>query len=176
MVGQYEIPIAQRRLKTHAMHKRAKEIIDKHTVDAGCSEPFGPGALLLFELPEQRRLGQRKHHNFFARERADVMVQANRLDSSDILDERFQHRPGRFDQLDAHLFEQVSALPGRKCLDEMLFCRGQNTVEADHQQVAEQVSMNVFWTTAHVLLLESRYPFANSGFDFSLGFHCDLRT
>ena len=52
------------------------------------------------------------------------MVHGQYLDAGGLLDHRFQDRPGRFDQMSPHLFQQVSTLIGRKRLDQLLFGRG----------------------------------------------------
>jgi hypothetical protein len=57
----------------------------------------------------------------------------------------------------------------------VLFGRGQHALEADHQQVADQVGMDVLGPPAHIVLFEAADPFADCGFDFSLGFHNNLR-
>ena len=73
-----------------------------------------------------------------------------------------------------HLFEQVPPLLGRERLDQLLFGRGQDALEADHEQIADQVGVDVLGSPAHVFLLEAADPFADGGFDFSLRFHSDL--
>ena len=103
------------------------------------------------------------------------MVQGQHLDAGDLLDHRFHDRPGRFDQMGPHLLEQVPPLLGRKRLDQMLFGRGQHALKADHEEIAEQVGVNVLGAPAHVVLLKATNSFTNGGFDFSLCFHGDLR-
>ena len=66
-------------------------------------------------------------------------------------------------------------LLGRERLDQLLFGRGQNALEADHEEIADQVGVNVLGPAAHVFLLEAADPFADGGFDFSLRFHGDRR-
>ena len=68
---------------------------------------------------------------------------------------RFQERPRRFDQMSPHLFEQVSALLGRQRLDQLLFGRRQDALEADHEKVTDQVGVDVLGPAAHVFLLEA---------------------
>jgi hypothetical protein len=46
-----------------------------------------------------------------------------------------------------------------------LFGRGQDALEADHQEVAEQVGADVLGPPAHVFLFEAAHPFADGGFD-----------
>jgi hypothetical protein len=58
----------------------------------------------------------------------------------------------------------------------LLFGRRQDALETDHEQVPDQVSVNVLGPAAHVLLLKMIDPFTNGGFDFSLGFHDDLES
>ena len=84
-------------------------------------------------------------------------------------------RPRRFDQLGPDLFEQVPPLLGRERLDQLLFGRGQDALEADHEQITDQVGVDVLGAAAHVILFEVAHPFANGGFDFALGFHATLR-
>ena len=52
-------------------------------------------------------------------------------------------------------FEQVPALLGRQRLDQVLLGRGQDALEADDEQVADQVGVDVLGPAAHVFLLES---------------------
>ena len=118
--------------------------------------------------------GQGEEHDLFAGHGADVVVQAQHLDAGDLLDHRFQDRPRRFDQLGPDFFEQVPPLLGRQRLDQLLFGRGQDALEADHEKVADQVGVNVLGPPAHVFLFKARHPFADGGFDFSLCFHGDL--
>jgi hypothetical protein len=61
----------------------------------------------------------------------------------DLLDHRFQDRPRRFHQMGAYLFEQVSALLGRERLDQLLFGGGQDALEADHEEIIDQMGVNV---------------------------------
>ena len=56
---------------------------------------------------------------------------------------------------------------GRKRLDQLLFGRGQNPLEADDEEITEQVGVNVLGTPAHIVLLKATNSFANSSFEFS---------
>jgi hypothetical protein len=49
----------------------------------------------------------------------------------------------------------------------------QHALKADHEEIAEQVGVNVLGASAHVVLLEATHSFTNGGFNFSLGFHSD---
>ena len=69
----------------------------------------------------------------------------NDLDAGDLLDHRLHDRTGRFNQMGPHLLEQVPPLFGRKRLDQMLFGRGQDALKADHEEIAEQVGVDVPW-------------------------------
>ncbi len=59
-------------------------------------------------------------------------------------------------------------------LDQLLFSRGQHALEADHEEITDQVGVNVPGPPAHVLLFKASDDFANGGFDLALGFHRDL--
>ena len=61
------------------------------------------------------------------------------LDAGDLLDHRLQERPRRLDQMGPHLLEQVPPLLGRERLDQMLFGGGQHALEADHEEITDQV-------------------------------------
>jgi hypothetical protein len=50
----------------------------------------------------------------------------------------------------------------------LLLGHGQDAFESDHEQIADQVSVNILGTSAHVILFEMRDSFAHGGFDFSL--------
>jgi len=56
----------------------------------------------------------------------------------------------------------------------LLLGGGQNALQADHEEISEQVGVNILGSAAHILLLEARYGFTNGGFDFSMGFHVTL--
>ena len=66
------------------------------------------------------------------------MVQRQHLDAGDLLDHRFHDRTGRFDQMGPHLLQQVPSLLGRKRPDQMLFGCSQNTLKADHEEIASR--------------------------------------
>jgi hypothetical protein len=55
-----------------------------------------------------------------------------------------------------------------------LFGRGQDALEADHEQVADEMGADILGSPAHLVLLKVADAFADSGFDFTLGFHDDL--
>ena len=83
----------------------------------------------------------------------------------------FDDRPRRFDQLGPHLFEQASPFLGWERLDQLLFGRGQNALEADDEKITDQVRMNMLGPPAHVFLLKVRDPFTDRRFDFSPRLH-----
>ena len=69
------------------------------------------------------------------------------------------------------------SLPSRgERLDQLLFGGGQHAVKANHEQITDQVGLDILGATAHVFLLKTRDPLADRGFDFSLRFHRKLRT
>ena len=49
-------------------------------------------------------------------------------------------------------------------------------LEADHEQIADQMGVNILGAPAHVFLFEAADPFADGGFDFSLCFHGGLTS
>jgi len=49
--------------------------------------------------------------------------------------------------------------------------RGQYTLEADHEQITDQMGLNVLGAPAHEFLFKATDPLGNGGFDFALGFH-----
>jgi hypothetical protein len=104
-----------------------------------------------------------------------AVVQVHHLDAGDLLDHGFHDRPRRFGQMGPYLFEQVPPLLGRQRLDQLLFGRGQDALEADHEKVIDQVGVDVLGPAAHVFLFKATDPFADGGFDFPLGFHGDLK-
>ena len=81
---------------------------------------------------------------------------------------------GRFDQMRSYLFEKVPSLLGRKRLDQVLFGGCQNALEPDNEEISDQVSVNVLGSPPHVFLLKATDPFADSGLNFSLGFHGNI--
>jgi hypothetical protein len=47
-------------------------------------------------------------------------------------------------------------------------------LQADYQEITDQVGVNFFRSPAHVILFKAIHPIADGGFDFSLGFHGTL--
>ena len=62
-------------------------------------------ALFLLGFAAARRIGQREDDDLLGRYGADIVVQADHFDSSDVIDHGFHQRPRRFDQLRPDLFE-----------------------------------------------------------------------
>jgi hypothetical protein len=130
-------------------------------------------SLFLLCFAEERRLGQSEEQDFFAGYCADVVVQAQHLGAGDLLHHRFHDRPRRFDQMGPDLFEQVPPLVRRQRLDQVLFGCGEHALKANHEEILEQVGLNVLGSPAHVILFEATDPRADGGFDFSLALHDD---
>jgi hypothetical protein len=61
------------------------------------------------------------------------------------------------------LFDHVSALPGRKQLDQMLFGGSQYTRQADHEEITDQMRADDSRFAAHVFLFEPGHPCADGG-------------
>jgi len=120
---------------------------------------------------EIRRPGKGEENHLLAGCGADVMVHGHDLDAGDLMDHRFHDRSGRFDQMGPNLLQQVPALFGRKRLDQVLLGGGQDALETHDEEITKQVGANILRTPAHVILLEAADPFANGGFDLSVGFH-----
>jgi hypothetical protein len=137
---------------------------------------LGTGREILhpLDLAEDRGVGQGKDHNLFAGGGADVVVQAQHLDAGDPLDQGFQGGLRRLDQMAPHLLQEVATLLVWKGLDQVLFGGGQDALEPDHKQVADQVGPDILGSPAHVILFEAADSFADGGFDFTLGFRGNL--
>jgi hypothetical protein len=133
------------------------------------------GATVYLRLPVVGRIGQGEEHDLFTGHRADVVVQADHLNASDLVDHRFQEGSRRFRELSANLLEQVPALLGRERLDQVLFGGGKNALESDQHDGVEDVGVDVLGAAAHVFLLERGHPIGNGGLDFSLRLHQFLR-
>ena len=101
-------------------------------------------------------------------------MEAQNLDAGDVLDHRPHDWARRFDQLRPDLLEQIPSSLWRERLGQLLFGRGEHTLEADDEEIADQMGVNVFWTSTHVFLLEVTHPFTDSAFDFTLRFHSAL--
>ena len=134
--------------------------ISTETLNACCVGSRGhgqatPEPLFLLCVAKSRRLGKGKENHLLAGCGADVMVQGHHLDAGDLLDHRFHDRTGRFDQMGPYLLQQVPPLLSGKRLDQMLFGRGQHALKPDHEEIAEQVGVDVLRATAHVILLEA---------------------
>jgi len=91
------------------------------------------------------------------------------------LNHGLQGRPGRFHQLRPHLLEQFPALVGREGLDQLLLGCRQHAAEANQDQVADQMGVDLLGTAAHILLFEAVDPLADSGFDLALCLHAHLK-
>ena len=126
-------------------------------------------------LANEGRFSQSKEHDFFAGGRADVVMQAQDFDAGRFLDHRFHHRSGQFDQLGADLLEQISSFFREKRFDQLLLGCGQHALKTDHEQIVDQVSLNILGATSHIFLLKPRDPLADRRFDFSLRLHNKLQ-
>ena len=58
----------------------------------------------------------------------------------------------------------------------MLLSRGQHALKADHEEITDEMGVNVFWAAAHEFLFKARDPFADGGFDLPLGLGRDSRS
>ncbi len=105
---------------------------------------------------EMRRFGESKHQDLFARRRADVLVQAHHLRAADFLEHRFEHGPGRFNEVRSHLLhQQIPPLLGRQRLHQVLLSRSQNSLQPEEDQIADEVRMNILQPAAHIFPLEA---------------------
>jgi len=98
-------------------------------------------------------------------------MQARHASASDFLHERFEHRPRRFDELRADLFEQIPPFLRLQRFHQMLLGGGQHALQSDNQHIADQVRADILGPATHELLLKLRHPLADGGFDLSLRFH-----
>src|SRR5213075_1219717 len=57
----------------------------------------------------------------------------------------------------------------------MLFGGGENTLETDNQQIADQMRMHVLGSAAHVFLLKAAHALARGGFNFPCCLHYSHR-
>src|SRR5947208_282763 len=76
----------------------------------------------------------------------------------------------------SHLFEQVPALFVWERFDQLLFGGGQDALEANDEEIADQVGVNELGSPSHVVLFEAANSFTDGGFDFSERFHSNLRA
>jgi hypothetical protein len=95
------------------------------------------------------------------------VVQAQHLDAGDFLDHPVHDGAGCFQQLNSHLFHEIASLVGLERFDQMLFGRGENSLEADHKQITDQVGVDALGAAAHVFLLKAAHALADGGFDFT---------
>jgi hypothetical protein len=131
---------------------------------------------LLRPLAHVRRIGQRKKHDFLAGDGADVVVHTHDPDPGDVQDDCLQKRPRGFKKVSAHLFKEVSSLLGRQRLDQVLFGRGQDALEADKENFVDQMRADVFGAPADVFLRKPTDPFTDGRFNFPLRFHGGLES
>jgi type I site-specific restriction endonuclease len=72
-------------------------------------------------LSKKGRSGQRKDDHFFAGHGTDVLVHAQYLRANDLVDQRFQHRACRLEQLLAYLLDEISSFLRRRRFAEVSF-------------------------------------------------------
>ena len=99
--------------------------------------------LLPVRLAISGRLFERKNDDFFPRAGTDIVVQASRLNAGDIVNHPLQSWTRRLDELGPNLFQQVPTSVRWKCCHQMLLGRGQDTLQANHQQIANQMGTDV---------------------------------
>jgi hypothetical protein len=126
------------------------------------------------DFAKQRRLDQGEKHDLFAGHRADIVMQADHFDPCDSFNHRRHGRPGDFDQMTSDLLEQISAFFGWQRLDQVLLRRGQDAIEAHHNQIIDEERVNLLGTAPHVFLLEAAHALRDGTLDFSLSFHARL--
>ena len=132
-------------------------------------------ALFFLGIAPIGRLPQSEKDDLFTGDGADIVMHADDLDPGDLVDHGLHERPRRLDEMGPYLFEQVPALFRGEGLDQVLFGRCQDALEADHEEIPEQVGVHVLGTSAHVILLKAAHPLANSGFYFPLCLHAAPR-
>ena len=76
----------------------------------------------------------------------------------------------------AYLLEELPPLLGRKRLGQPVFGRAENALNADYQEITEQMGANVPGSPAEVLLLKAMYSLTNGGFEFFQRSHSDTPT
>ena len=111
---------------------------------------------------------ERKNNDLFASPSADIVVQAAGFYASDSLHQRIQLGPRYLDKLRPNLFQQVAPFFNRQRGHQMLLGGSQNTLQPNHQQIANQMRTDVLGPPAHVFLLEMGNPLADGSFDLSL--------
>ena len=131
---------------------------------------------LLRRLAYVRHFGQGEEHDLFACDSADVVVHTHNCDAGDFQDHCFHERSRGFDKMCTHLFKEVSSLLGGQRLDQVLFGRGQDALEADKENFVDQMRADVLRAPAHVFLRKSTDPFTDGGFDFALRSHGGLES
>ena len=99
------------------------------------------------------------------------MVHGHDLYSGDLLDHRLHDWPGRFNQMGPNLLQQVPPPFGWKRLGQVLLGCGLNALETHHDEIAEQVGVDVLGASAHVILLEAADSLADGSFNLSLCSH-----
>ena len=102
--------------------------LQQHGNDAQQSLAAVSSSLVFSSFAERRGLRKGKEHHLFSGNGTNVVMHAQDLDAGDLLDHGFHERAGGFDQVGAHLLEQVSALFGGKGLDQLLLRCGQDTL------------------------------------------------
>jgi len=92
--------------------------------------------------------------DFFSADGADVVMEADDAGVGDGSNEGFELRAGRFQELGPDLLKKVAALFGRHGFNELSLCGGEDVGEANHDQVVDEISMNIPRPPAHIFLLE----------------------
>src|ERR1700677_4524548 len=91
-------------------------------------------------------------------------------DAGNFLDHRLQVRLCRFDQMGPYLLEQIPPLLGRD-VGKLLFGGCQQTLEANDDEIAVQVGMNVLGASAPEFLLKVTNLGGDGCLDLALSFH-----
>ena len=127
--------------------------------------------LLFLGIAEEGRFGQGEEDNLLASHGADIVVETQHYNASDLLDHDDQGRPCQLDQLRTDRLSRSLPLLSWQCLDQLLFSSSQNAPEADNEEITDQVGVNFLGASAHEFLFKATDAFANGGLDFSQCLH-----
>ena len=91
---------------------------------------------------------------------------AQHLYANDLMDHRLQHRSCQFQQLVPCQFDEIPSFLRRRRPGQLPFGHSQNTLQADHQEIFDQVYANLLRSPSQVFLLEANDPLADGCFAF----------
>lgn len=123
--------------------------------------------VLLPHGAKRRGLFQGEDHQLFAGDRADVVMQADDLNTGGREDQSFQACSGGFHEVGSNLFQKIPPFFRREGLNQVLLGGGENPLQTNYEELADQVRTNILRPPTHELLLKPSDSLTNGRLDFT---------